>query len=115
MFEQRAKCPVCGISINSGLIPTVPNASFSCSRCRTQLELASSDPVPVLAVSACCSIILSFSLGFRGLVLIVTTVGATAVIYWFMQVLKDFLFVPKLERSRAGLKLHASKRIHSTR
>lgn len=109
------RCPVCGVALQPGIIPADCKVPFVCSRCRAQLELAASDPVPALAVSACCSIILSFSLGFRGLVLIVAMVGATAAFYWFVRLLKGFLFVPKLERSRAGLKLHAFKRIHSTR
>jgi hypothetical protein len=102
------RCPVCGAVSSRGIIPADCKVPFACSRCRTKLELTASDSIPILAVSACCSIVLSSSPGFHGLVLIVATVGATSIIYWLMQILKGFHIVPKWEKSRAGLKLHAS-------
>jgi hypothetical protein len=111
-----AKCPVCGARIDSGLIPTAGNTPFACSRCRTQLEVAASDPLPILAVSAVLSVGFSFGLGLRGVALFLTMAVATAIFYWVGWFLRSFVAIPKLEKSQsAGKLLHAARRIHSSR
>jgi hypothetical protein len=110
------RCPVCGANIRPESVPPVRNSSFQCSRCRTQLDVAASDPIPGIAVSAFLAIGLCFALGMRGFVLIFAIVGVTALIYWLLQFVRSCVAAPKLQRSQSGDKLpHLSKRIYSAR
>jgi uncharacterized paraquat-inducible protein A len=66
------RCPACGAALQPEAIPAARDASFQCSRCRTELEVTAPDPVPVLAVSVMLSVGFSFLLGLRGFALILT-------------------------------------------
>ena len=110
------RCPVCGENIQPESIPDVHNASFTCPRCRTQLEVTTSDPVPMLAISVALSVMFSFLLGVRGFAFFGVTVVVAAIFYWVGKLLRSFLAAPKLERSRSRNKLlHLGKRIPSAR
>ena len=93
------RCPVRGGNIQPQSIPGVHNASFTCSQCLTQLELTTSDPVPMLAISVALSVMFSFLRRVRGFAFFVVTVAVAAVFYWVGQLVRSFLAAPKLERS----------------
>ena len=113
---MRIRCPVCGASIDAGLIPTARNVSFPCSRCRTQLEVAAADAVPILAVSAMLAVGFSVLLGVRGYALVLTIVAAAAAFYGLGMLAQNVVAVPKLRKSRSNVKLlHVARRIHSSR
>jgi hypothetical protein len=97
-------------------IPAFRNTPFQCSRCRAQLEVAASDPSPILAISVALSIGFGFVLGLHGFALILILMGATAMFYWVGKLVQDFVATPRLEKSRSGAKpLRLAKRIQSSR
>ena len=107
------RCPVCGTFLQPELIPAIRNPSFTCSRCRTQLEVAASDPVPIFAASVMLSVASCVLMALRGFVLIAAILVVTAMLYWVGKLVWGFLAAPKLKRSQSGGKLlHLAKRIH---
>ena len=111
MAESKIRCPVCGTSIRPELVPTARDASFPCSRCRTQLEVTAPDPLPILAVSVLLSLGLCLFLELRGLGLVLTAILTTAVFYLSGSLLRSLLAVPKLKQSQSKQAvLHPAKR-----
>jgi hypothetical protein len=110
------RCPVCGTVLQPESIPAVRNTSFQCPRCRTQLEVTASDPVPIFAASVMLSVASCVLMALRGFVLIAAILVVTAMLYWLGKLVRSFLAAPKLERSRSGDRLlHLAKRVHSSR
>ena len=115
MTSSSTRCPVCGIVIAPSLIPSDCGVSFACTRCRTQLELAACDPLPVLAASVALSIGLCFVLELEGFALVVMAIGATALFYWLGKLLRSMIATPKLQRSQSrATMLHVPKHAHSS-
>ena len=105
MTQSKIMCPVCGVTLPPGLIPALRKASFPCSRCRTELEVTASDPLPFFAVSLVFAFSLCVVLGMRGFVLILATIGVAAAFYLVGRLVRSVAATPKLKRRDSSSKL----------
>jgi hypothetical protein len=96
-----------------GVIPALRDTSFQCFRCRTSLQVAASDPIPILAASVVFTFGLCVALGLRGFVFTAAIVGTTGILYWLGKLVRSLIANPTLEKAKSSDTLLASaKRIH---
>ena len=104
------RCPHCGAPISTSLIPAAHHW-FYCPRCRSELEVAPSDPLPILLVSLVLAIGVCFVLGLRGFALLAGIGVATATMFYGGEFISSFVMPPKLRLRSA--QPHTIARIRS--
>jgi hypothetical protein len=99
-MARSIRCPVCGTDIAPHLVPVARNAAFFCPHCRYKLAAVAPDRLRIFMLSVLLSACLCLLLPVRGMVLLITVIGAVVLFYWLGRFLRDSIAVPKLQRVR---------------
>lgn len=99
------QCPVCGAAIHPSQIPCVSGAVCQCSRCRTNLELTASDPLPSTVIALAMATLAGFAFGLHGFVLVIAIAAFGVIARVITQFVWTILAVPKFRATAAQLEL----------
>lgn len=99
VLTHSIRCPHCGATISASLIPASHN-SFHCPRCRSELEVAPPDPLPILLGESRADDRDLLRAGLARVSFVAGIVVATAILYLLDGFVRTLIATPKLRAIR---------------
>ncbi len=107
-------CPVCSVIFRPGLSSPMGITTFRCPQCGELLKYATRHELLLLTISMVAAVVLVFYLGYRGLNLVLMTIGCTFLIMILVVSVIFHIWPPKVQQSlrKGDSELHLTDKPH---